>query len=117
MSTTSIAELTALAKNNPANPVLHLDLAKAYVQTNDADKALSESLEALQEEVKNPNPRPAVMLPARLIAARVYAAKGQPAQTLEQANQVLAVQPGNPEARLLKDQSLIAMNQAGPGNG
>lgn len=107
----SISELEKLSKDNSSSSVLHLDLAEAYQRTRDADKALSEALEAQQDEVKNQNPRPAVILPSRMIAAQVYASKGQPAKELEQVTQVLTVQPGNPEARLMKDSALIALNQ------
>jgi tetratricopeptide (TPR) repeat protein len=107
----SLSELSILSKNNPTNPVLHLDLAKANLAAGDATKALSEALEALQDEGKNANPRSQVMLPGRLIAARIYGTRRQFAQTLEQANQVLAVEPANPEARLLKDQALVGLHQ------
>jgi tetratricopeptide (TPR) repeat protein len=108
----SLADLTTLSKNNPTDPVLHLDLAKANFLTKDSDKALSEALEALQDEAKKSNPRSQVILPGRMIAARIYESRGQHAQALEQMNQVLSVQPGNPEARLIKDQALIGLNQA-----
>lgn len=109
----AVSEIAKLSKNNSSNPILHLDLSKAYVATNENDQALNEVTEALQEEAKSPNPRPAVLLPGRLIAGRLYGSKGQPAQTLDQVNQVLAAQPDNPEARLLKDQALVALNQGG----
>lgn len=105
------AELTTLIKNSPSNPVLHLDLARAYSITSDANKALSEAMEAVQEESKTRTPRPAVLVPSHVIAGRVYVQKGQYAPALEQSNQALAIQEGHPEARLIRDQSLIAMNE------
>ena len=108
----SLAELNALAKNNPTNPVLHLDLARAYMATNDGNKALSETLEALQDEAKNRTPRSSVLIPGRIIAARIYESRGQHAQALEQSDQILKLQEGNPQARLARDQALIGLNEA-----
>ncbi len=108
----SLAELTGLVKNNPTNPVLHLDLARAYLATNDATKALAEDLEALQTEAKARAPRNSVLIPGRLIASRIYESRGQHAQALEQSDQVLKIQAGNPEARLTRDQALIGLNES-----
>jgi tetratricopeptide (TPR) repeat protein len=107
----AVAELTTLIKNSPGNPVLHLDLARAYLITSDENKALNEAMEAVQEESKTRTPRPAVLVPSHVIAGRIYALKGQYAPALEQSNQALALQEGHPEARLIRDQSLIAMNE------
>jgi tetratricopeptide (TPR) repeat protein len=110
--TKSLAELNNLVKNNPTNPVLHLDLARASMATNDGNKALSETLEALQDEAKSNTPRPSILIPGRIIAARIYESRGQHAQALEQSNQVLKLQEGNPQARLARDQALIGLNEA-----
>jgi tetratricopeptide (TPR) repeat protein len=109
-ATKSLAELKKLAANNPTDPVLHLDLARAYFGLNDRDKALSEALEALQTERKA-NPRAAVVVPARIVAARVYEDRGLHAKAMEQTNQVLAMQPGNPDAILIRCRALIGTNE------
>jgi tetratricopeptide (TPR) repeat protein len=109
-ATKSLAELKKLAANNPTDPVLHLDLARAYFGLNDRDKALSEALEALQTERKS-NPRVAVIVPARIVAARVYEDRGLHAKAMEQANQVLGAQPGNPDAVLIRCRALIGTNE------
>ncbi len=108
----SLTELNLLTKNNPSNPVLHLDLARAYLMTNDSTKALAEDLEALQNEAKTRSPRPAVIVPGRIIASRIYESRGQHAQALEQSDQALKIQDGNPEARLIRDQALIGLNES-----
>lgn len=113
----AIPELTSLIKNMPSNPVLHLDLARAYYATNDGGKALSEANEAAQEEGKSHSPRMAILLPARVISARIYEGRGQHAQALEQSEAALKIQDGNPEARLIRDQALVGlkeMDQAQP---
>jgi tetratricopeptide (TPR) repeat protein len=109
-ATKSLAELKKLAANNPTDPVLHLDLARAYFGLNDRDKALSEALEALQTERKA-NPRVAVVVPARIVAARVYEDRGLHAKAMEQTNQVLAMQPGNPDAVLIRCRAFIGTNE------
>jgi tetratricopeptide (TPR) repeat protein len=108
----SLTELTSLSKNNPTNPMLHLDLARAYLLTNDATRALSEDLEALQLEAKSHAPRNTVLIPGRIIASRIYESRGQHAQALEQSEQVLKLQDGNPEARLMRDQALIGLSES-----
>jgi tetratricopeptide (TPR) repeat protein len=106
----SLAELKKLAANNPTDPVLHLDLARAYFGVNERDKALSEALEVLQTERKS-NPRVGVIVPARIVAARIYEDRGMHAKAMEQTNQVLAAQAGNPDAILLRCRALIGTNE------
>jgi len=108
-ATKSLAELKKLAANNPTDPVLHLDLARAYFGLNDRDKALSEALEAMQTERKT-NPRVGVIVPARIVAARVYADRGLYPKAMEQANMALSMQPGNPDASLIRARALIGIN-------
>jgi tetratricopeptide (TPR) repeat protein len=109
-ATKSLAELKKLAANNPTDPVLHLDLARAYFGLNDRDKSLSEALEVLQTERKS-NPRAAVVVPARIVAARIYEDRGLHAKAMEQTNQVLSIQPGNPDAVLIRCRALIGTNE------
>ncbi|MBV9265898.1 MAG: tetratricopeptide repeat protein [Acidobacteriaceae bacterium] len=107
----TIDELGNLIKNNGGDPVLHLDLAKAYWFTNNADKALSQALESMQDEAKSHTPRNNVIIQGRLIAAHVYEAKGQHAQALDQTNQIIAIENQNPEARLIRDEALVGLNE------
>lgn len=100
----SISELKALVKNNPGNPVLHVDLARAYFGLRDTDKALSEALEASHLAPK--------AIPPRIIAARVYEDRGEHGKALEQTDVILASEPRNPEARLVRARALIGINQA-----
>jgi tetratricopeptide (TPR) repeat protein len=106
-----LAELKKLVANNPTDPVLHLDLSRAYFGLGDRDKALSEALEALQSEQKRPNPRSGVVIPSRVVAARVYEDRGLHAKAMEQANMVLSAQPGNPDAVLIRDRAFIGTNE------
>jgi tetratricopeptide (TPR) repeat protein len=106
----SLEELKKLALNNPGDPVLHLDLARAYFGINDRDKALTEALEAQRTEEKGPK-RSAILLPARTVMARIYEDRGDHAKAMEQTSVVLAAQPGNPDATLIRDRALIGTNE------
>ncbi|HMF74978.1 MAG TPA: tetratricopeptide repeat protein [Bryobacteraceae bacterium] len=107
----SLEELKKLAANNPTDPVLRLDLARAHFGLNDREKALSEALEALHGEEKATK-RSAVMVPARTILGRIYEDRGDHAKAMEQATLVLAVQPGNPDATLIRSRALIGTNES-----
>ncbi len=108
----SVADLKALVQKNPEDAALHMELARAYFGINDTEKALNESQQAMQQETKHNPPRPAVLIPSRLIAARIYEDRAQHDKATEQANVVLQSQPKNPDARLVKDRAMIGMNQA-----
>ncbi len=108
----SLAELKSLVKKDPANPILHLDLARAYMASNKLNDALNESLESLQEEAKQKSQRSNVIVPGRLVAARIYEARGQHALALEQTQQILQAAPNQPEGRLLHDEALVNLGQA-----
>jgi tetratricopeptide (TPR) repeat protein len=100
----SLSELKDLVKNNPGNPVLHVDLARAYFGLGDTEKALSEALEASHLAPK--------AIPPRIIAARVYEDRGEHGKALEQTDVILASEPRNPEGRLVRARALIGINQA-----
>ncbi|MBV9406743.1 MAG: tetratricopeptide repeat protein, partial [Acidobacteriaceae bacterium] len=100
----SISELKDLVKNNPGNPILHVDLARAYFALRDTDKALSEALEASHLAPK--------AIPPRIIAARVYEDRGEHGKALEQTDVILVTEPRNPEGRLVRARALIGINQA-----
>jgi tetratricopeptide (TPR) repeat protein len=111
-ATKSLDEVKKLVQANPTDALLHFDLSRIYLALNDRDKALTEVQEAITLEQKSPRPRPAVILPAQSVLARIYEDKGDHGKALEQANLVLATQPANAEAILVKDRALIGTNQA-----
>ncbi len=108
----SLAELKNLVQNNSGSAALHLDLARAYFTLEEKDKSLSEALQAIQLEQKARAPRAPILTTARIIAGRIYEDRGQHAKAGEQANLVLAIDPKNPDGRLIKDRALIGMNEA-----
>jgi tetratricopeptide (TPR) repeat protein len=107
----SLEELKKLVAKNPTDPILHLDLARAYFSLNEKDKALTESLEAVHSEQKSPNPRLGVLVPGQTVAARIYEDRGLHSKAMELADVVLSAQPGNPDAILIRDRALIGTNQ------
>ncbi len=107
----SVDDLKRMLQNNPNDGALHFQLARAYFGIGQADKALSEALEAVQDESKEKAPKPAVILGSRTLAGRVYADKGDNAKALEQSDAVLAAAPKNPDARFIRDRALVGMNQ------
>ncbi len=110
--TKSVDELKTLVANNPGDGALHFQLARAYFGLGQADKALGEALEAVQDESKNKAPRPIVILGARTLAARVYEDRGDHAKAIEQTEAVLSVNPKMPDARLIRDRAFMGTNQA-----
>jgi len=105
--TKSVAELKSLVSRNPNNAVLHLDLAKGYYGLGNVDGAMSESLEALRQNSR--------LLPARLLAARIYGDRNDNGKALEQTEAILAAQPQNPEARFLHARALLGTGQTDRG--
>lgn len=108
----SVNDLKRMLQNNPNDGALHFQLARAYFGIGQPDKALSEALEAVQDESKEKTPKSAVILGARTLAGRVYADRGDNAKALEQADAVLMVASKNPDARFVRDRALVGMNQA-----
>ncbi|MBV8706049.1 MAG: tetratricopeptide repeat protein [Acidobacteriaceae bacterium] len=107
----SVDELKTLVANNPGDGALHFQLARAYFGLGQPDKALSEALEAIQDESKSRAARPIVLIGARTLAARVYEDRGDHAKAIEQAEVVLSANPKLPDARLIRDRALIGTNQ------
>lgn len=99
----SITELKALVQHNNTDPILHFDLSRGYYMQNDRDKALAEALESTRL-------RPS-LLPARLVAARIYEDRAQHGKALEQTEFVLSRNASNPEARLIRAKALIGLNE------
>jgi tetratricopeptide (TPR) repeat protein len=105
----SLDELKKLSAANPKEPFLRLELALAYFETRDIDKSLSEALEASRLAETH---TPPVNLPmARMVSARIYEDRGQHGKALEQTDGILSKDPGNADARLIKDRALIGLNE------
>jgi predicted Zn-dependent protease len=110
--TAAVATLKGLVQKHPDDPVLHMDLARGYFDTNEKDKSLNEAQEATQQELKQRAPRDEVLIPARIIEARIYEDRGQHSQALQTTDLILRSQPLNPDARLIRDRAWFATGQA-----
>lgn len=96
-------EIKGMVQNNPNNPTLHLDLARAYLQTGKSDQALTEALEAVRQQSS--------LMPAHLLAARIYEDRGEHSKAVAETGTVLAAEPKNPEAELIRDRAFVGLNQ------
>lgn len=99
----SLAEMKNLVQTNNTDPVLHFDLARAYYAQHNLDQAQTEALEAVRL-------RPS-LLPARVLAARIYEDRGQHGKALEQTGIVLDRQPNDAQARLIRIQARIGLKE------
>ena len=99
----SMVELKKLVEKSPNSANLHLDLARGHLGLGETDQALTETNEALRL-----NPK---LLPAHVLAAKIYEDRGQHTKALDQTNPVLNVQPQNAEARLIRARALVGLNQ------
>ncbi len=107
----AVDELKTLVSNNPNDGALHFQLARSYFSARQPDKALSEALDALGDELKAKPVRPLVIIGSRALAGRIYEDRGDHAKALEQADNILSSDPRNPEARFLRDRALVGTNQ------
>ena len=104
-------ELKDMVSSIPADGALHFQLARTYLLLQQPDKALPEALDAVSNEIKKKPARPGVITGGRVLAARIYADRGEPAKAIEQTEIVLSADPKNVEARYLHDRALMGINQ------
>lgn len=109
---TAALELKAMAANIPADGAIHYQLARTYFLQGEPDKALTEALDAISNEIKKKPARPLVLTGSRTLAARIYADRGDNAKAIEQTEIVLTTEPKNTDARYLHDRGLVGIGQA-----
>jgi tetratricopeptide (TPR) repeat protein len=95
----SVSELASLVQHNNGDSILHFDLARAYYRQHNQAKALTATLEAVRLKPG--------MLPARILAARIYEDNKQHGKALEQIGIVLDRTPANAQGRLIRAQALL----------
>ena len=101
-----IRELQPLTIKMPGNPVLHLNLGRAYMRSSDPqglDQARTQFVEALKIE-----PR---YQPAKLALCELELTRGRNAQAVQIAGDVLAADPGNLGAILMRATGLMRMHE------
>lgn len=98
-------ELQRLTLENPDDPIRRFDLGRAHLAKGNLDAAHSDFQEALR--------RGGDPVMARLFLAEISLTKHQPAEALRYADEIVAVQPLNPRARLLRATSLMGLQLYG----
>jgi tetratricopeptide (TPR) repeat protein len=101
-----INQLQPLTLKLPGNATLHLNLGRAYMTAGDPqnlDQARIQFLEALKIE-----PR---YIPARLALSQLQLARGENPQAVETAEEVIAADQSNREARLVRAAGLVKMHE------
>lgn len=96
----AVTELQALSEQAPEDVVGRFNLARAYKAKGDLEKARREFLQVLKQ---SPD-----LWPAHLLLAEIASQTEKPDEMLSQSAAVLAVQPGNAQARLLRAIALRA---------
>jgi len=98
-----IAELETILPRMPQNPVVNYNLARAYLAIGQVDPAVVQLQEAIRK-------RSDYILP-RLALGEIRLRRNEPAVALNEAREVLEVQPSNLGARLLRTNALIQLQQ------
>ena len=103
---TVISELQPLISKMPGNATLHLNLGRAYMTAGDPqslDQARIQFVEALKID-----PR---YVPARLALGQLQLARGESAQAVQTADEVLNTDPANMAAHLIRASGLLKMQE------
>jgi tetratricopeptide (TPR) repeat protein len=98
-----VRELRALSEKDPADADLLWNLGRAQLQTGD----LAGARTAIAETVRR---RPGLQA-ARFALIEVYLRLGQGKEALQETQQILAAEPANVRARLLRGMSLATLQQ------
>lgn len=94
----AVADLQALVSKQPDNYVVRYNLARAYQRQGELKAAVVQ----FQEAVKQPG-----FLAARVGLAQALLLQGEFGQALQSAEEALALDPGNVQARVIKVNALI----------
>lgn len=102
---TVVKDYQDLVKAKPNDPALRYNYARALLSTGDTGSAQRELQEAIGRDKS--------FLPARLTLAQLGLALRNPKETIRYANEVLAIDPTNGAAQLLRAAGLIGTNRLG----
>ncbi len=103
---TVISELQPLVSKSPRNATLHYNLARAYMaqgESQNLDQARIHFQEALKFEAR--------YTPAKLALAELAMARGENAQAVQGAEEVLKSDPTNLAAHLMRSNGLMRMGE------
>lgn len=102
----AIAELEGLVQKEPRNPMLQLNLGRAYMLKPDR-----ESLDKAKQHLEVSIGLDRNSIPAKLALAEVELGRGQNREALEIAEEVLKGSPGNIQAQLALSTALAKMGE------
>ncbi len=103
----AVSELREVVTRIPNNPVIRFRLGEALMSNGDQDQARLQ----FEESVKLHN----AYTPAKLALTHIFTAKGEHAKALQMAGEILAMEPANPAARLLRAGARINLSDRGQG--
>lgn len=101
----ALAELQAVVTASPQNFVAHYNLGKAHLARGEAEQARQQFQKAIEL-------KPDYILP-RIDLARLQVARGEFDAALKTADQILAIDKGNGNARLIQSAALMGMKKFG----
>jgi tetratricopeptide (TPR) repeat protein len=99
----AVADLQGLVVKNPGNAASRFQLGQALVASGQKEAAKIQL-----EEAKKIDPS---MVPPRLLLAQLYGEKQDNARVLAEAEEVLKMQPGNYQARLLHSAAMMGLGK------
>ncbi len=102
----AIAELEGLVEKEPRNPMLQLNLGRAYMLKPDR-----ESLDKAKQHLEVSIGLDRNSVPAKLALAEVELGRGQNREAMQIAEDVLKVSPGNIQAQLALSTALAKMGE------
>lgn len=119
----SVSELQKLVAANSKKPQLHYLLSRAYfeqakIDPKAIDKALAEADESIHQSKNLTDLKPGevqALVGSHMVAGRIYEDRGDHAKAIEHADLMLSRQPGNPDARLIKDRALLSLGDIDTG--
>jgi tetratricopeptide (TPR) repeat protein len=100
---TALAELQAVVTASPQNPVAHYNLGRAHYMRGEAEQARQQFLKAIEL-------KPDYIAP-RLDLARLQVARGEYDGALKTAEQIVAIDKGNGNARLIQSAALMGQKK------
>ena len=106
---TAINEFESLVAVIPQNPVLRYNFGRAYMAAGDTDKAMVQFQEAANLHNRYQAPRFAL--------GAIYMERSQPAMAARLADEVLAINPGSIDGRLLRARAAISLGELNQARG
>ena len=103
---TVIGELQPLIAKNPNSPILHFNLARAYLANGDS-QSIEQARSQLQETLKI---RPQYV-PAKMALAQLELNRGESAKAVQTADEIIGLDNNNLSALLIRSMGLMNMGE------